>query len=93
MIQRFWVTVLLLVASGSQAQAQGSSATDNELYAAYCKGAMEMLERDAAPVQLASRRFSAYLFATGVLNNPQRSSAAAQQRSDRRPSGYGAWSD
>ncbi len=64
---------LLLITDCASAQAQAP--TDNELYAAYCGGVMRELDQGNAVVQQASRRFSAYLMATGVLTDPQRSSA------------------
>lgn len=74
-MQRFMVLVLLLVTGSPHAQAQTSGATDNELYAAYCKGAMNGLNQGSAQVQQMSRRFSSYLFATGVMTDPQRRDA------------------
>lgn len=67
--------VLLLLASFPAVLTQGSGATDNELYAAYCKGAINGLDQAAPQVQQMSRRFSGYLFATGAMTDPRRRDA------------------
>jgi hypothetical protein len=67
--------VLLLLAGSPPVQAQGSGATDNELYAAYCKGAMNGLDQAAPQVQQMSQRFSGYLFTTGAMTDPRRRDA------------------
>lgn len=67
--------ILLLLAGSPPVQAQSSGATDNELYAAYCKGAMTGLDQGSVQVQQMSRRFSGYLFATGAMNDPRRRDA------------------
>lgn len=73
---RLVTLVLLLLASFSHAQAQGSGATDNELYAAYCKGAMNGLEREGnTEAPRIGQRFYSYLLSTGVLTDPGRRSA------------------
>ena len=56
-----WPIALVIMTVPVHAQL---GATDNELYAAYCKGAMSALNQ-AGDVLQASQRFSAYLFATG----------------------------
>lgn len=74
-MQRLGVLVLLVVVACLPAWAQGQGATDNELYAAYCKGVADGLDQGNAQVQQMSRRFSGYLFATGALTDPQRRNA------------------
>lgn len=69
----FMLGTLLLITDCASAQAQ--ALTDDELYAAYCGGVTRELDQGNAAVQRASKRFSAYLMATGVLTNPQRSNA------------------
>ena len=68
------LTALIAVVFPLHGHAQ-SGATDNELYAAYCKGALSALNQ-AGEVLQTSQRFSAYLFATGVLTDPTRRAAA-----------------
>ena len=73
---RFGALVLLLVAGSAHAQALSSGATDNELYAAYCKGAMNGLEQEGnTEAPRIGQRFSSYLFSTGVMTDPRRRNA------------------
>lgn len=70
--------VLLLVMVGSSANAQGSGATDNELYAAFCKGAMSALDQGIPAVRQMEQRFAAYPWVTGAMTNPGSPSAAVE---------------
>lgn len=74
-MQRLMALFLLLLANSSYAQAQSSGATDNELYAAYCKGVVDGIGQATAEGQAISRRFLGYLYATGVMTDPQRRNA------------------
>lgn len=65
----------LLVMVGSSANAQGSGATDNELYAAFCKGAMSALDQGIPAVQQMEQRLTTYLWTTGAMTDPKRRNA------------------
>lgn len=66
---------LLLMAACSGAFAQSSGATDNELYAGYCKGAVDAIGQATAETERMSRRFSAYPWATGAMTDTKRRDA------------------
>lgn len=74
-MRRFGMLVLLLMTVSTSADAESSGATDNELYAAYCKGAMSALDQENPNVQRLERRFAAYPWLTGVMTDPRRRSA------------------
>jgi hypothetical protein len=73
----FWGVICFIGTSAVAALGQGSP-TDNELYAAYCKGVTEQKLSGFVDFWLKdvlvkeNQRFSSYLMSTGALTDPQR---------------------